>query len=427
MSVTTGSDVLAFGSMKERYSEDKIFQEFHQNSLTEFIRKADAEEVKFDAKVFNIATLMTLPFSYKAITDNEALPLAGKFHEVFAKYNAKLMYSSFEATHYAATRGHAGGRVGPKYMDDLMRNTLIAMELNIDFDLYGNGRGYRATIESATPGSNSMVLKKGSRIMANMILDVYDSSYTTLRGTIMIDTRSVDRMTKTAYINSGFGAGAVPAGVVPGDVLVISGALAAGEPTDGRYMAGLDYITDNSVALGQLSPLNWSQWQAVNQNAALGNPTQEMFQAQFDLMREISGMYPTKGIIPPSQKRNYMNSFWGQRQFTSNSYDTGMSSISFDAVKMGEDKDNKKPGSFRWLEDKNCDNDRIYFWQDECLCIASDKYSEPTIADEDGAEIRKRIGFDTEEGFYRYWANTVSKQRNGIGKIFNLAINSSAL
>lgn len=427
MAVVTGSDVLAFGSMKERYSEDKVFQEFHQNSLTEFIRKAGAEEVKFDSKTFNIATLMTLPFSYKAITDGEALPLSGKFQEVFAKYGAKLMYSSFEATHYAATRGHAGGRVGPKYMDDLMRNTLIAMELNIDFDLYGNGRGYRATIESATPGSTSMVLKSAVRIMAGMILDVYDAGYTTLKGTIMIDQKSVDRMSKTAFINNTFGSSAVPAGVVPGDVLVISGALSTGEPSDGRYMAGLDYITDNSVALGQLSPLNWAQWACINQNAANGNPTQEMFQAQFDLHRNISGMYPTKGIIPPGQKRNYMQSFWGQRQFTSNNYNTGMSSIGFDAVKMGEDKDNKKPGAFRWLEDKNCDSDRVYFWHDECLCLASDKYDEPTIADEDGSEIRKRIGFDTEEGFYRYWANTVSKQRNGIGKIYNLAVNSTSL
>lgn len=427
MAGATGSDVEIFGGLRERYSDETRMQERVGQNLLSFIRRANDGEVNFDGKAFNMEVDLQLNEAYAATLDGERLPQSGIIKSVFAKYTPKLHYSSMEATHFAMTRGHAGGRADGKYIDSLMKKTLLAMTSGLSFDLYGNGFGLRATIEAATPAALQFVVQSSTKLRPGMVLDWYDSSYSTLKGTIAIAIKSVDRMSKTAYIDAAIGSGAVPAGATAGDKLVVAGSLAAGVPSDGRYLAGLARITDNSLAYGGLSPSVYAQWQSINQNASLANPTQQMLQLQWDNQKIISGMYPDKVVLNNAQKRAYLNNFWSQRQFGSNSFDTGASSVTFDPVTMGTAGKDKKPQRFEILEDPDCDPDVIYMWCDECLCIASDMADEPTIADEDGNELRKRIGYDSESGFYRFWANTVSHQRNGIGKIFGLAIPSGVI
>ena len=421
------TDVDNFGSLIERYSDEKRYQERVMNSIYKFIRHADDGEVEFDGKNFNIAVNLQLNEAYAAINDGEHLPDASVIKAVFAQFRPKLHYSTMELTHFAGTRGHAGGRVGGKYIDETVKSTLLAMTSGINFDLYGNGRGYRATVESATPAASSFVVSSSTRLRAGMKLDWYDSTYTTLRGTIQIAIKSVDRLSKTVYIDSAYGTGAVPAGATANDVLVVANALSAGEPSDGRYLAGLARITDNSLAYGGLSPSTYAQWQCINQNASNGNLTQQLLQQQLDQMFIISDMFPNKMVLNTVQKRTYLNQFLNQRRFTSNNFDTGASTLTFDPVMMGENEKRKKPRQLDILEDPDCDTSVVYFWSDECLMIGSDLYSEPTIADEDGNEFRKRIGYDADQGFMRYWANTVSPQRNGIGKIYGLAVGSGVI
>jgi hypothetical protein len=416
------SDVDTFGNLIEKYSDDKRYQERVMPSLYKKIRTASKGEVDFDGKNFNIAVNLQLNEAYAAINDGERLPDADIIKGVFAQYRPKLHYATMEATHFAGTRGHNGGRVGGKYLDEIVKSSLLAMTSGISFDLYGNGRGFRASVLTATPAASSFTVGTATRLRTGMRLDWYDSTYTTLRGQIKIATKGIDRLNRTVYIDSAYGTGAVPAGAVATDVLVVVNALAAGEPTDGRYIAGLGRITDNTVAYGGLDPATYAQWQSINLNASSGNLTQILLQQQLDNMFIISEMYPNHMVIPTIQKRSYLNQFLNQRRFTSNNFDTGASSLSFDPVNMGENGKNVKPKTLDILEDPECDADTVYFWSDNCLMIGTDMYSEPTIADEDGNEFRKRIGYDSEQGFMRYWANTVTPQRNGIGKIFGLNV-----
>jgi hypothetical protein len=421
------SDVETYGSVKELYSEEKRYQEHIQNSLSNFIRRAEDGEVEFDGKNWNIAAQLQLNESYAAITDGEHLPDSDIMKDVFAQFRPKLHYATMEATYFASTRGHKNGRVGGKYIDDLVKSTLLAMTSGINFDLYANGRGFRANVQAAVAGQASFIATSSMRLRAGMRLDWYDSTYANKRGTIKIALRSVDRLTKTVYIDPAFGTGAVPVGAAANDKLVVIGALDAGEPTDGRYLAGLGRITDNSLSFGGLSPSLYAAWQTINQNLGGGNITQEALQLQFDQMYQISGFYPNKVAFNTCQKRAYLANFINQRRFTNNSFDTGASSLTFDPIKMGKDEKNIKPQDVEWLEDKDCDTDTFFIWNDECLCIASDLTNEPAIADEDGTEFRKRIGYDSDQGFYRYWVNTVSAQRNGIGKIYGCAVPAGAL
>ena len=420
------ADVYSFGAAKELYSDDREYQLNIMNSLDSKINK-DGSRYKLDGNFFNIDVAFQLNESYGAINDSEPLPLSGIPKDEFAKYRSKNHYSTMEMTTKAATRGFAGGLVDGKYQDRLIKGTLMTFLSNLNFDCYGNGRGKRATVESATPAASSFVAVSAARLRPGQIFDWYDSALAVKRGTVGISVKGVSRTTRTVYLDPAVGAGAVPAGATADDVLVVKGALDAGEPSDGRFLAGLERITDNTVSLGELNPSTYAEWQTVNQSLSGGNITQQALQLQFDQQYLISGYYPDMSAFNTAQKRSYLNQFFNQRQFTSNSYDTGAASLTFSPVKMGEDEKNRQPGAMTWIEDKDCDPDVWYFWCNEHLVLGEDYQSEPHMADEDGSDFRFRQGFDSLQGFYRYWTNTVVDKRNCIGKISGIAIPSGVI
>lgn len=421
------ADVYAYGNTKELYDDELTYQENVLSSFFNMIRKGGKDECEFDGNHWNVGVTFQINESYAALNDGERLPEPDFQKGVFAQYRSKLMYSQIEATTYAGTRGYRNGRVGGKYMDDLLKGTFLSFGSNLDSDAYANGRGYRSTIQTSTPAATSFTVTFSTRLRAGMALDWYDSTYTTKRGTIKISQKGIDRINRTVYIDTTYGTAAVPAGAVAGDVLVVARALDAGEPTDGRYMAGYSRLTDNTVALGGLSPTDWALWAATNINAALANPNQEILQQFTDQIYIISGVYPDKMVLNPSWKRGYLVGFLGQRRFVSNDYDTGASNLSWSAVRMGEDESRKKPGKMKILEDKNCDPTEVLMWNDDAVFFAADYSEEPHLADEDGAEFRYRIGYDSMQGFIRFWGNTVVKQRNALGKIYNFTPQSGTI
>lgn len=427
MTGATFSDVDTFGNLKELYADDVWYQENVVSSLFNNIRKAGKEEVEFDGKHWNVGVTFQVNESYAALNDGERLPEPDFQKGVFAQYRSKLMYSQIESTTYAATRGYANGRPNGKYLDDLVKGTLMSFNANLDSDAYANGRGYRATVATATAAQTSFTVDFSTRLRAGMALDWYDSTLATKRGSIKIALKGIDRINRTVYIDTTFATGAVPTGAAADDVLVVYGALDPGEPTDGRYMAGFGRMTDNTVSLGGLSPSDYALWQSVNVNAGGANPSQELLQQFSDQFFQISGVYPTKFVFNPTWKRGYLSGFLGQRRFTSSSYDTGATSLTWSAVKMGTDDTKKKPNEGKMIEDKNCDPSLNLQWNDDALCFAADYSSEPVLADEDGAEFRYRIGFDSMQGFFRFWGNTVVKQRNALGLIYNYAVGAGVI
>lgn len=423
----TFDDVESFGALKELYAADSYYQEHVQSSLYEFIRHAGDDEVEFDGNYFNVQVIWQLNESFGAINDDERIPDPGFPKSNFAKYRPKLNYSALEATTYAATRGHKNGRVNGKYLDDMIKGTLLSFMSNLDFDCYGNGRGLRATVLTATPAASSFTVEFSTRIRAGAKLDWYDSTLTTKRGSIAVDLRGVDRINRTVYIDSSFGSGAVPSGATAGDVLVVADALKIGEPSDGRHIAGLDRITDASVSIGGLAPSSYALWLPTNIAAGGANPNQEILQQMWDSLYIISGVHPNRMAFNQSFKRGYLNGFLNQRRFNSNSFDTGASNITFTPVKMGQDQKGQKPVEFLMLEDKNCDPENVYIWNYDAFCVATDYGENPHLANEDQAEFRFRQGYDSMSGFYRFWFNTVTKQRNAIGKISGFATASGTI
>lgn len=418
MSGATFTDVDTYGLLKELYADDVEMQENIVNSFYNFLRKADSSEVEFDGKYWNQGVVFQLNESYAAINDDERLPNSGFQKGVFAKYRPKLMYSSIEMTTFAATRGHKNGRPNGKYLDDTIKGTLLSFTANLDSDALGNGRGYRATVLAATAGQSSFTVDYSTRLRPGMVLDWYNSALTVKRGSISIPIKGVDRMNRTVYIDSTFGTGAVPVGAATDDVLVVYGALAAGEPSDGRYLNGYDYLVDNSLAVGTLASSTYAAWAATNINAGGANPNQEILQQEWDALNIISGVPANRMAFNSAWKRAYLNGFLNQRRFTSNSFDTGASNLSWSPVRMGKDDSGKKVVQLEMLEDKNMDPTKVNIWNQSALAVATDYGDNPHLADEDGSEFRFRRNYDSMNGFFRFWANTVVKQRNAMGQIY---------
>jgi hypothetical protein len=95
---------------------------------------------------------------------------------------------------------------------------------------------------------------------------------------------------------------------------------------------------------------------------------------------------------------------------------------------MGKDEaGGKKMGQLEMLEDKNMDPTAVYIFHDSAIQIATDYGENPHLADEDGSEFRFRRNYDSLNGFFRFWWNTVVPQRNLLGKIYNFNPPSDAI
>jgi hypothetical protein len=421
MAGASRTDVDSFGLAMELYSKDIHVQQNVQNSFYEFLEKASSDEVNFDGKQFNVAVMAQFNESYAAINSNERLPDPDIHKSVFAKYKPKLTYSSLEAETFAATRGHNGGLVGGKYLDQYMKATLLSFLSNRDFDAIGNGRGYRATIASATPAASSFVVDYATRLRPGMKLDWYDSTLTTKRGSIKIAFKGVDWQNRTPYIDTTFGTGAVPSGATADDVLVVYGALTAGEPSDGRHPCGFSRMADASVSLGELSPSDYAWWLPTNINAGGASPGEMILQQYWDNFEIISSAYPDRMAFNPGWKRSYLTPFLTNRRFTSNDFSTGASNLSWSPVNMGESGKKKKPGGVKMLETKDMDPTEVYVWNSQSVKVATDYAGSPHLADEDGNEFRMRTGYDAMSAFYRFWWNVVCFQRNAMGRLYGFA------
>ncbi len=427
MTGATYSDLQTYGNLMELYSNDTHVQQNVLSSLWNFIRDPKEGEINLDGSGWNIPVQFALNESYGSKNDGERLPDPDYPKGLFAKYTPKLNYSTIEMTSFAATRGYNGGRPDGKFMDTTLKSTLLSFIANLDADAYGNGRGYRATVETATGGATSFTVTFTTRIRPNMTLDWYNAALTVKLGTIKISDKGIDAQNRTVYIDTTVFTGAVPTGAAATDVLVVQGDLAAGEPTDGRAIGGLSRITDSSVSLGNLSPSSYAWWLPTNINAGLQNPNELILQQHADAINIIAGAYPDKLVISPAWRRAYMAGFLTQRMFTSNTFDTGMASLSFSAVKMGKDASGAKPGKMDILEDKNQDPSTYFIYVDDAVCKASDYSEQPHLADEDGADFRYRHNYDSMHGFMRWWGQLPVNMRRAIGRGYNFSTASGVI
>src|SRR5690606_7009104 len=141
------------------------------------------------------------------------------------------------------------------------------------------------------------------RVRPTMVLDWYDATLTTLRGSIQISDHGIDAQARLVHIAPSLLTGQVPTGAVAGDVLVVHGALDVGVPADSRGLSSYGQVTDNSAILSNLSPANYAWWKSININVILQNPSEIVLQQLTDNFFSTLATSPDKGILSPAWKR----------------------------------------------------------------------------------------------------------------------------
>lgn len=423
MSGTNFSDVQSFGLLQRQYSNDVVYQEHFSNAAMNFIELDSG--INYDGEAFFVPLSMVINTSYGARVDGEPIPVAEKSKGIYAQYESKMMYSSLESTFKAATRGYRGGRPDGEWLDKMVRDTLINCEHEISNDIYQNGRGHRAFIATATPTATNFTVTSSTQLLPGQKLDWYNSAMTTLRGSVQIDDQGIDRQARTVYVKTTFGTGEVPTGATAGDRLVISGAADAGEPADGRFIGGLDRITDNTAAIGGVAPASWRSWMSYVEDMSQTVINIDVLQRLFDNMKTISGKNINRWVLNPAQKRQYFHLLIAMNKFAPGNLMGGASNIGFSPVRMGEDMDGEagyNTSAQKILEDAACPLDVMYFFNNEALKRGEDYTTGgPQLAEEDGRTFRFKQGHDSLSAFLRYWSNICVFQRNAIGKIKGLA------
>lgn len=424
MAGTNLADVMAFGQLQRQYRNEVVYQEHFANAAFAFL-EVDST-VNYDGENFNVPVNFVINASYGARNDGEPLPVAEKSKGVYAQYASKQMYSTLESTFKAATRGYRGGRPDGEWLDKLVRDTLIYCELQISNDIYQNGRGMRAFVDTATPGDTNFTVVSSTQLLPEMKLDWWDAGFTTQRGSIKIDQAGIDRQARTVYINTSYGTMQVPSGATSGDRLVIAGALDAGEPTDGRFMGGFARGADNSLGIGGINASSWRAWQAYVENLNNTMIHLDVLNRTFDNMKTISGKNINRWILNPAQKRQYFNLLIASNRFAQGNLEGGASKLGFSPVRMGTDMDGDMDyalGTLRILEDAAAPLDTMYLYNNESVKRAEDYTTGgPQLAEEDGRTFRFKPGNDALSAFLRYWANIVWYQRNAFGVIKGLSV-----
>lgn len=421
MAGTNLVDVQNFGLLQRQYNNDVIYMENFKNKLFNFLEKDPS--VNFDGENFYTPLSMVINTSYGARPDGKPLPQAGKSKGVYAVYSSKNMYSSLESTMKAATRGYRGGRPDGEWLDKLVRDTMMNIEREVSNDCWQNGRGHRAFVATATAAAGSFTVDSSTQLMPGVKLDWYSSDYVTKRGTIQIADAGIDRQARTVYVDSTYGAGAVPAGATAGDRVVIEDAL-FDEPADGNFMGGLSRIVDNSVSIGGVSPTSWRSWQCYNENLASTTISVDVVQRLMDNTSTISGKKMNRWALNPAQKRKWYDILVAQLRYANGNLDGGATKIGFTPYRFGNTQSEDYDfGDLQILEDAACPLSSMYFWNSSAIKIAEDfTTGGPQLADNDGLTFRMKEGHDSLSAFLRYWAQIVVFQRNAIASIQNLSI-----
>lgn len=408
----------AQANLWEVFSLDNELQDQSSCVLKKLLREASASEYNMKGKRLNVGIKLGMYESFQGANEGEVLRNGTGTKKVFANYDVKSMYSTMSLTFLAmkAGKNKSGSAV---VMEEMQQDTVKSALLSFESVLHGSGLGQLASVAAATTGQNTFQADTLRNLRVNMSLDVWDSALTTKRGSFVVGT-NLSRETRTLNFGSDGTLQTVPAGMVAGDKIFFAGAL-ENAPVDGKFMMGIDGVTDNTLAFGNISPVNFGQWRATNLNAASANISENLLHNWLFRFSKVSGIQPDKGIYSGVQKLMLQRTLQANRRFTSTDYALG-GDLSFERVSMGTDyKDTQ--GNIQWNEDPLCPDDSFYCWNDKALFLVPyDENIEMQLASEDGLDWRNQDNTDTWRAFMRQTGNLVSNQRQGIGKLSNLAV-----
>ncbi len=280
--------------------------------------------------------------------ENEVLPVAQSQKYASARVSLSYLYGAVSITgqtmELADKNFQAFASALQQEMDGLKQN--LAKDMNRQ--TYGTSDGILAVI---TPGANSATQTFGTAtpglgqyLEPGMLVDFYDPTYATLRGTKTI--LSVDTVAGTFVVDSAVNTTTL-------DVVERSGSRQ-------RELIGFKQIVAASGTVYNVNPATVPVWKAtVNSNSGTNRALSESLMIKLvDDIRTVSGQTPTVIFTTLGVRRSYFNLLVQQRRYTDNKEFAG----GFKGLAFTTDT-----GDIPLMSDFDCQANRLYFLNEKQL------------------------------------------------------------
>lgn len=323
----------------------------------------------------------------------EQLPTAGTQGYQRAQVNLAYLYGAIQLSGQSMELANSNFQAFASVLDEEV--TGIQTDLTRDYNrqFFGTNVGILAV---STNAETTSVTTANTQYMQNgMIVDVYDSTGTTLKASGLTVTNIVK--------NTSFTLSAAPTGPAIGDIFVRTGNI-------NRETIGISQIVNNAGVLYNIDPSVEPTWQSVmmNNGGTLRALSEGLMINMIDNIYTNGGnvtvMFTTLGV-----RRAYFNLLTQQRRYTSTTeFDGGFKGLGFTTDR----------GEVPLVTDIDCQPNRMYFLNEKEMKIYRE--GEWSFMNRDGSQWQRVIGYDAYSATLFKYCNLGTHRRNSHGLLSDI-------
>lgn len=325
----------------------------------------------------------------------EALPVAQNQGYEQAKVKLAYLYGSLRLSGQSIELANSNFQAFASVLDEEVNGLQKDLAHDMNRQTFGTHAGILMTA-AADYTVNTITTANTQYMEPGMVVDIYDSTGVTLRGS----ARTVTSVT-------------------PGTSIVVDGAAIAGGKADdivtrtGSYnkeTIGFDEIVGNSGTLFNIDSSAVPLWKSVvNANGGVNRALSEglMIKMVDDIYTNggnVTVMFSTLGV-----RRSYFNLLTQQRRFTdTKDFEGGFKGLAFTT-------DN---GDLPMVSDVDCQPNRAYFLNEKEMKIYRE--NDWSFMDRDGSKWQRVIGYDAYDANLYTYRNMGTHRRNSHGRLDDL-------
>lgn len=364
--------------------------------------KASAEGIDFVGNEFRIPLRSSRNQGTGARAENAALPAAGAQGYQYITEPLKYYYGVFNVTGQLLKASRSDQGAFKRALSAEMEGVTDDLKRHFNIHAHGAGNGVLATITSGTSSATQPV-DTTIHFQGGEIVDIYDSTLTTYRGSSAFTVDSFSRSGLTLTLDASVS-------TTTNDVIIrASSDSTSSTPNNdkGAVINGLENIVKASGALHGLNPATagqtfWKSYQKAAGGAVVGD---SLLRDVVDNIGFESGsdeelvMLTTRGV-----RTRYVNQLVSQKRFTNDRSTTlkgGFSAITFDDMPI--------------LVDDSCKIGYVWFLNTSALFWS--QMSDWEWLDEDGEVLKQVAGYDKYVGYLFKYVNLGTTARNRHGFI----------
>lgn len=379
--------------LKELYGPGIVEELNEQVPFLKLIEK-DAGNVAFDGRRWLVPIHTGRNSGIGARAEGAVLPTAGA--QTYVDYTIKPSYQyggikvSGQVIEQSKTDKGAFGRAVQLEMENL-RNQFRS---DLNFQFQRDGTGVRATINAGSSGTTVTIgATPYDLLFENMLVDIYDATLTTNKGTRTVSAVTLDPKTWTVTgitIDSALV-------VVNTDVIIRSG-------NKGNEVTGLDAIV-GAGTYGGINPSSYSIWQSpVLDNGGTNRPINySLFQQAVDVGNIAGGGQLKYFFTTPDVRRSFFLYMTSEKRIVNNkTYEGGFDSIEYDGKEI--------------FIDRMCKANNMYGLDPQYLYRLQTR--DLHWIDDDGTILHR--SFDNTDTYFanmRYYVQLACTKRNAMVKI----------